>query len=74
MSIELKQKNSIKVKQYVTNKKGHKIAAILDMSEFIRIENMLEDLLDLKAIEDRKNEEEEDYEIYSRKRKSTPHV
>lgn len=70
MPTKLKKKESIRVKQYVTDQKGKKIAAILDMEELVRVEEMLEDLSDLKAIEDRKDEPVEDYEVYSRKRKS----
>jgi hypothetical protein len=69
MATKLKQKDIVKVKQYVTDKKGHKVAAILDMDELTRVEKLLEDLSDLKAIEDRIAEPEEDYEAYSRKRK-----
>ncbi len=74
MSTALKQKDVINVKQYVTDKKGHKVAAILDIKELARITDLLEDLSDLKTIEDRVSEPSEDYEAYSRKRKSRLHV
>lgn len=74
MSTGLKQKNRITVKQYVTDEKGHKVAAILDIKELARITDLLEDLSDLKSIEDRVSEPSEDYEAYSRKRKSRVHV
>jgi len=74
MLTELKQKDIINVKQYVTDKKGHKVAAILDIEELTRIKELLEDLSDLKAIEDRIAEPEEAYEAYNRKRKSRSHV
>ena len=74
MATKLKQKDIVKVKQYVTDKKGHKVAAILDMEELNRVEKLLEDLSDLKAIEDRIAEPEEDYEAYSRKRKTRLNV
>ena len=35
---------------------------------------LLEDVLDLKAIEERKGEAEEDYEAYSRRKKARRHV
>jgi len=71
MTNKTKQKKDIvSVKQYVTDKRGHKVAAILDMGELRRIETLIENLSDLKAIEDRVSEPEEDYEAYSRKRKS----
>ena len=69
-----KQKEVVHVKQYVTDAKGHKTAAILDMKELARVQEMLEDLADLKVIEDRVCEKEESYEVYSRKRKSSIHV
>ncbi|MDI6728111.1 MAG: hypothetical protein QMD44_04185 [Thermodesulfovibrionales bacterium] len=74
MSTALKQKDVINVKQYVTDKKGHKVAAILDIKELARITDLLEDLSDLKTIEDRVSEPSEDYEAYSRKRKSRLHI
>jgi len=74
MPTALKQKDMISVKQYVTDEKGHKVAAILDIKELARIKKLLEDLSDLKAIEDRIAEPSEDYEAYSRKRKARLHV
>ncbi|MEW6001892.1 MAG: hypothetical protein AB1638_04515 [Nitrospirota bacterium] len=75
MPLAAKQKDDyIKVKQYITNARGHKVAAILDIKELERINDLLEDLLDLKTIEDRIAEPAEDYETYSRKRKSRLHV
>ena len=64
-----KQAGVVKVKQYVTDVKGHKKAAILDMKELERVQELLEDLADLKAIEDRVCEKEESYEAYSRRGK-----
>ncbi|MBI5195935.1 MAG: hypothetical protein HZA10_06405 [Nitrospirae bacterium] len=74
MLAKLKQKNTVTVKQYVTDEKGHKVAAILDIKELARIADLLEDLSDLKTIEGRVAEPSEDYEAYSRKRKSRLHV
>jgi hypothetical protein len=68
------KKDVVSVKQYVTDKQGHKIAAILDIDELKRIETLIENLVDLKAIEDRVAEPGEDYEAYSRKRKSRLNV
>ena len=68
------QADMVKVKEYVTDARGHKKAAILDMKELARVEELLEDLSDLKAIEDRVCEKEESYEAYSRKRKSSIHA
>jgi len=75
MSVAMKQKDDhIKVKQYLTDAKGQKVAAVLDMRELARVNDLLEDLLDLKSIEDRVAEPSEDYEAYSRKRKARLHV
>jgi len=38
------------------------------------VAKLLEDVLDLKTIEERKREPEEDYEAYSRRRKARRHV
>jgi len=71
MRITLKQKKDlIKVKQFVTNNEGQKVAAIIEMEELKRLEELIEDMSDIKAIEDRKNEPGEDYEAYSKKRRS----
>ena len=74
MATGLKHKDVIDVKQYVTDKKGHKVAAILDIKELARVKDLLEDLSDLKAMKDRIAEPVEDYESYSRKRRSRLHV
>ncbi len=74
MLTKLKQKDIINIKQYITDEKGHKVAAILEIEELTRIKELLEDLSDLKAIEDRIAEPEGDYEAYSRRRKSSLHV
>jgi len=74
MAITAKQTDIINVKQYVIDKQGNKLAAILDMEELARVRDLLEGLSDLKAIENRVNEPAEDYEKYSRKRKSSLHV
>jgi hypothetical protein len=74
MLTKLKQKNIVTIKQYITDEKGHKVAAILDIKELVRVKELLEDFSDLKAIEDRIAEPSEDYEAYSRKRKSRLHV
>lgn len=74
MSTAQKPKEVVHVRQYVTDAKGHKTAAILDMKELARVQEMLEDLADLKAIEERVCEKEESYEAYSRKRKSSIHA
>jgi len=74
MGLKLKSKDIVNVTQYVTDKKGRKVAAILDMNELLRIQELLEDSSDLKAIEDRISEPAADYEVNSRKRKARLHV
>ena|GEM_PF-5701242 len=46
-----KKTGIISVKQYVIDKQGNKLAAILDMEELARVRDLLEGLSDLKAIE-----------------------
>lgn len=42
MTTTLKQKNNlIKVKQYITDNEGHKVAAIIDIEELNRLEELL---------------------------------
>ncbi len=62
-----KQKDHVKVDQFVTDKKGRKIAAIIGIKELDRIQDMLEDASDLKAISDRVSEASVAYMTYSRK-------
>jgi hypothetical protein len=70
----VKRSDHIKVERFVTDKKGRKVAAIIDIDELDRIEEMLENASDLKAINDRVAEPAADYEAYSRKRKAQKRV
>jgi hypothetical protein len=74
LSTGAKKKEQIKINSFVTDKKGRKVAAIIDIKELNRIEEMMEDSSDLKAINDRVAEPVEDYEVYSRKRKAHQRV
>ncbi len=57
MATTPKQENNlIKINQYITDDKGHKVAAIIGIEELKRLEELIEDLSDIKSIEDRKNE------------------
>ena len=59
MSTAVKREdNLIQVKQYITDKKGHKVAAIIEIDELERLKEILEGLPDLNVnvIEDKKNE------------------
>ncbi|MEK6590915.1 MAG: hypothetical protein AABZ11_09585 [Nitrospinota bacterium] len=71
MSTDAKEKDDlIKVKHYLTDSEGHTVAAVIDLEELHRLEELIEDLSDLKVIEDREGEPTEDYETYSSLRKS----
>lgn len=70
MSTVLKQKKDlIKVKQFVTDSEGHKVAAIIEIDELKRLEELIEDMADIKAIEDRKNEPGEIVKMIAKKAK-----
>ena len=70
MHTALKQKKDlIKVKQFVTDGKGHKVAAIVEMEKMKRLEALIEDMADIKAIEDRKNGTEEIGKIIAKRTK-----
>ena len=47
--------------QYITDDTGEKVSVVIDMQEF---ENMLEDIEDLTAIADRKDEETTSHENF----------
>ena len=74
LSTGVKRKEQVKVDRFVTDKKGRKVAAIIDIKELNRIEELIEDASDLKAISDRVAEPVENYELYSRKRKALRRV
>jgi len=74
LSNSVKRKEQVKVDRFVTDKKGRKVAAIIAIRELNRIEEMIEDASDLKAVSDRVAEPAEDYEVYSRKRKASRRV
>lgn len=70
MRTAIKQKKGIiKVKQFVTDSEGQKVAAIIEMEELNRLKEMLEDMSDIKAIEDRKNEHGEIVKLIAKKAK-----
>lgn len=71
----------IKVEQYIIDIKGQKIAVIIDIEEFGRLKQLIkdineivEDISGIHAIEERKSECDEDYKSYSDKRKARLHV
>ncbi|MBF0472973.1 MAG: hypothetical protein HQK93_04480 [Nitrospirae bacterium] len=74
MSVETKQNDLINIQQFITDKDGHKIAAIIDIEELKRIDELIEDLSDLKVIEECIDEPVEDFRVYLNKRKPSKSV
>lgn len=67
---EKQENESVKVTQFIIDDHGRKEAALTEIVELNRLEELFEDLSDIKSIEDRKKEPNEDYETYNNKRKS----
>lgn len=44
-------------KQYIRDKEGKRVAVVVDLETFREIEELLEDIEDLKIVEERLNEE-----------------
>ncbi|OOP55352.1 MAG: hypothetical protein AYP45_14955 [Candidatus Brocadia carolinensis] len=64
MPTTLKQKNdTIKINQFITDKKGHKVAVIIEIEELERLKEIIEDLSDIKAVKGKKNEFKEAFKI-----------
>lgn len=59
---------------YVTDAKGQKVAAIVDLDEIKRIGQLIEDLYDLRMIAQRQEQPVLDYEEYSAQRTARMHV
>ncbi|MBF0473795.1 MAG: hypothetical protein HQK91_04600 [Nitrospirae bacterium] len=59
------------IQQYITDKEGHKISAIIDIEELNRLDELIEDLSDLKAIDERIDEPVEDFKTYIKNRKTS---
>ncbi len=68
-TVSKQKKDLIKVKQFVTNSEGLRVAAIIELEELKRLEELIEDMSDLKAIEDRKNEPGEVVKMIAKKAK-----
>jgi len=67
----LKQKNdTIKINQFITDKKGHKVAAIIEIGELKRLKEIIEDLSDITAFKGKKNESKEVFKIPVKKAKA----
>ncbi|KJU85356.1 hypothetical protein MBAV_002450, partial [Candidatus Magnetobacterium bavaricum] len=59
-----------RITQYVTDGQGLRVAAIVDIAELRRVEELIEDLHDLRIIAERKDKPTLDYEEYSARRKA----
>jgi len=49
-------------KQYIRDKKGKPVAVVVDLETFREIEELLEDIEDLKIVEERLDEEDLDWD------------
>lgn len=74
MPIKVKEKKTITIKRFITDEKGKKLSAIIDIKELERMKELLEDIEDLRVIEERKDEPVADFEEYLRKRKTRSRV
>lgn len=71
MPTTLKQKNdTIKINQFITDKKGHKVAAIIEIEELKRLKEIIEDLSDIKAFKGKKSESKEAFKMPVKKAKA----
>ncbi|MBF0336404.1 MAG: hypothetical protein HQL05_01095 [Nitrospirae bacterium] len=77
MSAQLEQERaseSVNIREYITDSEGRIVAAILDIEELRRVEELIEDLSDLLVIEERKNEHRVDFFDYMKKRQARLYV
>lgn len=64
MVTALKQENNtIKINQFITDKKGHKVAAIIEIGELKRLKEIIEDLSDINILRGKKNESKKAFKI-----------
>lgn len=49
-------------KQYIRNQKDEIVAVVLDVETFRKIEELMEDLADIRIVEERADEEDLDWE------------
>lgn len=64
MPTTLKQKNdTIKINQFITDKKGHKVAAIIKIEELERLKEIIKDFSDIMTFKGKKNEFQEAFKI-----------
>ena len=71
MSTALKQENdTIKINQYITDKKGHKVAVIIEIGELERLKEIIEDLSDIKAFKGKEKVLKEAFKIPVKKAKA----
>lgn len=71
MVTTMKQENKpVKVKQYIIDDHGRKIAAIIEIEELNRLKEIIEDLSDIKAFKGKKSESKEAFKISVKKAKA----
>lgn len=67
MATALKQEiDTIKINQFITDKNGHKVAAIIEIGELKRLKEIIEDLSDIKAFKGKKNVLKESFKMPSK--------
>ncbi|MBF0539070.1 MAG: hypothetical protein HQL03_12555 [Nitrospirae bacterium] len=77
MSTVVEQENEIaliQVSQYVTDSEGRRIAAIVNIEELRRVEELIEDVHDLRIVAERENEPDIDFKEYCAKTKARMNV
>ncbi|MBF0607860.1 MAG: hypothetical protein SFH39_08710 [Candidatus Magnetobacterium sp. LHC-1] len=71
--IEQEQRNEIgliQISQYVTDSEGRRIGAIIDIAELSRVEELIEDLHDMRIVAERESEPDLDFNAYCAKRRA----
>lgn len=64
MSTTLKQESdTIKINQFITDKKGHKVAVIIEIEELKRLKEIIENLSDIQAFKGKKNKFKKAFKI-----------
>ncbi|NUO10464.1 MAG: hypothetical protein HUU08_17715 [Candidatus Brocadia sp.] len=68
--MQKQENNPIKINQYITDNKGHKIAAIIEIEELKRLKEIIEDFCDIMAFKGKKKESKEAFKIPVKKPKA----
>ena len=71
MATALKQENdTIKINQFITDKNGHKVAAIIEIGELKRLKEIIEYLSEIKAFKGKINVLKESFKMPSKRTKA----